>query len=62
VVRLSGVAGDSLSGFKGAVIFKKIGDTDCPECVRRIVSRQSRLFKPSFEHVRGIGARNRPAR
>ena len=26
-----GVAGDSLSGFKGAVIFKKIGDTGCLE-------------------------------
>ena len=26
-----GVAGDTLSGFKGAVIFKKIGDTGCLE-------------------------------
>ena len=26
-----GVTGDSLSGFKGAVIFEKICDTGCPE-------------------------------
>jgi hypothetical protein len=33
------VAGDSLSGFKGAVIFKKIRDARRPERVRRIVCR-----------------------
>jgi hypothetical protein len=31
VVRLVGVAGDSLSGFQGAVIFQKIRDASCPE-------------------------------
>jgi aryl-alcohol dehydrogenase-like predicted oxidoreductase len=35
-----GVASDSLSSFKGAVIFQKIRDACRPERVRRIVSRQ----------------------
>ena len=34
-----GVAGDSLSGFKSAVIFQKIRDAGRPEGGRRIVSR-----------------------
>ena len=33
-----GVAGDSLSGFKGTVIFQKIRDTGRPKGVRGIVS------------------------
>ena len=57
-----GMAGDALSGFKSAVIFQKIRDAGCPERVRRIVRRQSGLFEPSFEHVRGVGAHKRPAR
>jgi hypothetical protein len=56
------VSGYSLSGFKSAVIFQKIRDAGRPERVRRIVRRQPRLFKPSFEHVRGIGAHKRLAR
>jgi hypothetical protein len=50
-----GVAGDSLRGFQGAVIFQKILDPGRPERVGRIVSRQPRLFEPSLEHVRGDG-------
>jgi hypothetical protein len=57
-----GVADNPLSGFKGAVIFQKIRYAGCPESVRRIVSRQSRSFKSSFEHVCSIGAHERPAR
>jgi hypothetical protein len=57
-----GVAGDSLSGFQGAVIFQKIRDPGRPKGVRRIVRRQSSLFEPSFKHVRGVGAHERPAR
>jgi hypothetical protein len=34
------VAGDALSGFKGAVIVQKLRDAGAPERVRRIVSRQ----------------------
>ena len=33
------VAGDALSGFKGAVIFQKIRDSRRPERMRRIVCR-----------------------
>jgi hypothetical protein len=57
-----GVASNSLSGFKGPVIFQKIRDTGRPERVGRIVSWQSSLFKPSFEHIRCIGTHKRPAR
>ena len=57
-----GVAGDSLSGFQGAVIFQKIRDPGRPERVRRIVSRQPRLFEPALEHIRGVRAYERPAR
>ena len=57
-----GVAGDPLSGFQGAVIFQKIRDAGRPEGVRRIMLRQPGLFEPSFKHVRGIGAYERPAR
>src|SRR5271165_6011768 len=56
------VAGDSLSGFKGTVIFKKIRDTGRPEGVRRIVRRQTGLFEPPFQHVRGISTDKRPTR
>jgi hypothetical protein len=35
----AGVAGNSLSGFKGSVISQKIRDPGCPERVRRIVRR-----------------------
>jgi hypothetical protein len=34
----------------GSVIFQKIRDADRPERVRRIVSRQPRLFEPPLEH------------
>jgi hypothetical protein len=44
-----GVAGDALSGFKGAIIFQKIRDAGRPKRVRRIVSRQPRLLEPSFD-------------
>jgi hypothetical protein len=47
------MASDVLSGFKGAVVFEKIGDAGRPEGVRRIVRGQPRLFEPSFKHVRG---------
>jgi hypothetical protein len=47
-----GVAGDSLSGFQGAVIFQKVRDPGGPERVKRIVGRQSSLL----EHVRGVSA------
>jgi hypothetical protein len=57
-----GVAGDALSGFQRAVIFQKIRDAGRPEGVRRIVRRQSSLFEASFEHVRGVGPHQRPAR
>ena len=30
--------------------------------MRRIMSRQSGLFKPPFEHIRSVGAPERPAR
>ena len=35
------VAGDALSGFQGAVIFKKICDAGRAKGVRRIVNRES---------------------
>jgi hypothetical protein len=38
------VAGDPLSGFKGAIILEKIRDAGRPEGVGRIVRRQSGLF------------------
>ena len=57
-----GVAGDTLCGFKCAVIFQKIRDAGRSERVRRIVGGQPRLFEPPFKHVRGIGAHQRPAR
>ena len=57
-----GMAGDSLSGFQGAVIFQKIRDAGRPKRVRRIVRRQSGLFQPSFEHVRGVSPHKRPTR
>ena len=61
-MRLSAWPAISLSGFKSAVIFQKIRDAGRAEGVRRIVSRQSGLFESSFEHVRGVGAYQRPAR
>ena len=39
-----GVTGDSLSGFKSAVIFQKIRDAGRPKRVRQIVRRQTGLF------------------
>ena len=44
------------AAFQTAVIFEKIRDAGRPERVRRIVSRQPGLLKPSFKRVRGIGA------
>ena len=57
-----GVAGDSLSGFKSAVIFQEIRDAGRPERVRRVMRWQSSLFEAPLEHVRGVGAHQRPAR
>jgi TPR repeat protein len=62
VVRLSAWPAIRCAGFKGAVIFQKIGDAGRPEGVRRVVSRQPGLFEPPFKHVCGVGAHERPAR
>src|SRR6516162_2899040 len=51
-----GVAGDTLSGFKGAVIFQKIGDACRPERVRRIMSWESSLLEPPLKHLRRVGS------
>src|SRR5262245_28976017 len=56
-----GMAGDALSGLESPVVLEEIGDAGRPERVRRIVSRQPRLFEPAFEHVRGIGAPQHPS-
>ena len=56
------VAGDALSGFKGAVIFQKICDAGGPKRVRRRMSRQSaclsRLLSMSAASVRTSGWRD----
>ena len=57
-----GVPGNALGRLQRPVIFQKIRDAGRPERVRRIVSWQSGLFEPSFEHIRGVGAHQRPAR
>src|ERR1700751_6428131 len=48
-----GMAGDSLSSLKGAVIFQKIRDAGCPERVRRIMRRPTGLFYSQLSHVPG---------
>jgi hypothetical protein len=56
------MTGDSLSGFKGAIIFQEICDAGRPKSVRRIVGAESSLFEPSFEHIRGVCAHEGTAR